>query len=221
MRRRVVNHLREWLAAFEKRLVTEGPGWRRYRFDTAALDELNAVLASYWGHFSLADSFNLRQSLWRRYPFLSQFFDMGQDGKLTRKDKSRSVINTTWQQYRHYRIRFAGDVLFFQVGRFIEFYQPDDALLADQLGLEPMATNRRRARFGFPVAQSRKHLFALLKAGRSVSVVAETGRRLDKLKERLPVCRFESRKIPLGGNPVGLFQDGYNVFSLETVRYAA
>ena len=33
VRRRVVNHLRERLAAFEKLLVTEGPGYRRYRFD--------------------------------------------------------------------------------------------------------------------------------------------------------------------------------------------
>ena len=60
VRRRVVNHLRERFAAFEKRLVTDGSGWRRYDFDAAALDELEAVLASYWGHFSLADSFHLR-----------------------------------------------------------------------------------------------------------------------------------------------------------------
>jgi len=194
VRRRVVNHLRERLAAFEKLLVTEGAGYRRYRFDVAVLDELAAVLASYWGHFGLADSFNLRQSLWRNYPFLRQYFALDQDGKLMRKDKTRSAIRNTWQQYRHYRIRFAGDVLFFQVGRFMEFYQPDDVLLASRLGLEPMTENRRRARFGFPVAQTGKHLFDLLKTGRSVAMVAETGRRLERVKERLPVCRFECQQ---------------------------
>ncbi|MEQ1591174.1 MAG: hypothetical protein ABL892_02180 [Thiobacillaceae bacterium] len=195
VRRRVVNHLHERLAAFEKLLVTEGAGYRRYRFDTAVLDELAAVLAAYWGHFKLADSFNLRQSLWRRYPFLSRFFAMEQDGKLTRKDKIRSAIRNTWQQYRHYRCRFPGDVLFFQVGRFMEFYQPDDVLLARRLGLAAMATNRRRARFGFPVVQSGKHLFNLLKARRSVAIVAETGRRLERVKERLPLVRFECRGL--------------------------
>jgi len=85
------------------------------------------------------------------------------------------------------------DVLFFQVGRFREFYQPDDAMHARRLGLEAMAANRRRARFGFPAAHTGKHLLALLKAGRSIAMVAETGRRLDETKERLPVYRFECR----------------------------
>ncbi|MHB1083303.1 MAG: hypothetical protein ACYCZA_00465, partial [Thiobacillus sp.] len=143
VRRRVVNHLRERLAAFEKRLVREGPGWRCYYFDAATLEELNAVLASYWGHLSLADSFEMRQSLWRRYLFLREFFDLDQDGKLTRKDRLPPATGTVRQQYRHYRRRFAGYVLFFQVGRFMEFYQPDDALLACLLGLEPLAENRR------------------------------------------------------------------------------
>lgn len=191
MRRRVVNHLRERLAAFEKRLVTEGAGWRRYRFDRAALDELAAVLASYWGHFRLADSFGWRQGLWRRFSFLRQYFELDESGKLTRRDKSLSCFSSARQQYRHYRSRFAGDVLFFQVGRFVEFYQPDDALLASRLGLEPMVENRRRARFGFPVAHSGKHLFDLLKAGQSVTLVTETGRRLERVKERVPRVRFE------------------------------
>ena len=206
VRRRVVNHLRERLAAFEKLLVTEGPGYRRYRFDAAALDELAAVLASYWGHFSLADSFNLRQSIWRRYLFLHQFFEMEQDGRLKRKDRFRSAISNTWHQYRHYRCRFPGDVLFFQVGRFMEsqgipslrdiFYQPDDAMPARRLGLEGMATNRRGARFGFPVSDIGKHLHKLIAEGRSVTLVAETGRRLDRIKERLPTCRFERSAVP-------------------------
>jgi len=191
VRRRVAGHLCERLAVFEKQLVAEGPGYRRYRFDAAALDELGAVLASYWGYFSLAESYSLRKSLWRRYPFLNQFFEMAPDGKLKRRDGDASAIGNVWQQYRHYRRCFPGDVLFFQVGRFVEFYQPDDALLACQLGLLPLAKNRRRARFGFPAAQMGKHMRRLLGAGRSIVIVAETGRRLDRVKERLPVDRFE------------------------------
>lgn len=113
VRHRVVNHLRERLAVFEKLLVQDGPEYRRYRYDTAVLDELAAVLASYWGHFSLADSFNLRQSIWRRYLFLRQFFEIDPDGKLKRKYKPPLGVRGVARQYRHFRRRFPGDVLFF------------------------------------------------------------------------------------------------------------
>ena len=69
------------------------------------------------------------------------------------------------RQYRHFRQRFSGDVLFFQVGRFMEFYQPGDVLIARELGLTGMTANRRGARFGFPVAQTGHHLLTLLRAG--------------------------------------------------------
>ena len=76
------------------------------------------------------------------------------------------------------------------------FYQPDDAMPARRLGLEGMATNRRGARFGFPVSDIGKHLHKLIAEGRSVTLVAETGRRLDRIKERLPTCRFERSAVP-------------------------
>lgn len=87
VRRRVVGHLRQRLRRFEGRLVLNGPGYRRYRFDPAELDEMQAVLASYLGHFKLAASYTLRQRLWRRFPFLGEFVSMSEmTGKLTRKD---------------------------------------------------------------------------------------------------------------------------------------
>jgi hypothetical protein len=70
VRRRVVGHLRERLRQFEKALVQEGPDYTRYKFDAALLDELNAVLASYLGHFKLADSYVLRQHVWQDFSFL-------------------------------------------------------------------------------------------------------------------------------------------------------
>lgn len=194
VRRRVVNHLRERLAVYEKRLVTDGPGWRRYDFDAGALDELAAVLASYWGHFRRADSFDLRQSLWRRYPFLRRFFEMALDGELDRKDKTPRNVRGVARQYRYFRHRFPGDVLFFQVGKFVEFYQPDDALVADRLGLSRMAGNRRGARFGFPVRNTGDCLGRVLRGDRSVVLIRETGVRLRWNAARAPVFRFERRE---------------------------
>ena len=73
---------------------------------------------------------------------------------MVRKDACPAGVRGVARQYRHFRRRFSGDVLFFQVGRFMEFYQPGDVLIARELGLTGMAANRRGARYGFPVAQA-------------------------------------------------------------------
>ena len=73
----------------------------------------------------------------------------------------------------------------------MEFYQPGDIVLARELGLRRMTRNRRGARYGFPVAHAGQHLLTLLREGRAVTMVAETGRMLDGVKERLPRYRFK------------------------------
>lgn len=191
VRRRVVGHLRERLQRYERQLVLEGPGYRRFRFDPAKLDEMQAVLASYLGHFKLAASYRLRQRMWRRFSFLGEFMDMAAgSGKLTRKDVCPAGVRGVVRQYQHFRRRFPGDVLFFQVGRFMEFYQPGDALIARELGLAGMAANRRGARYGFPVVQAGRHLLALLCLGYVVTLISEPGRLLNGVKERRVYWRF-------------------------------
>ena len=75
VRRRVVNNLRGKLHDYEARLVKEGQGLRRYLFDEAILNQLAATLASYLGHFKLANTYHLCSLLFHRHPFLSQYFD--------------------------------------------------------------------------------------------------------------------------------------------------
>ncbi len=187
VRRRVVGHLRERLRHFEKALVLDGPGYRRYKYDVALLDELNAVLASYLGHFKLADSYHLRLGVWQDFPFLGVYFDLDlASGALRRRDKMPPGVRGVARQYRHFRLCFLGDVLFFQVGKFVEFYQPGDMLVATILGLQRMTQNRRGARYGFPLAHSGNHLPSLLAKGRSVTLVMESGRIGDGVKERVP-----------------------------------
>jgi DNA mismatch repair ATPase MutS len=93
-------------------------------------------------------------------------------------------------QYRSFRRAFPGDALFMQVGRYIEFYQPDERALAASLGLNPMQPNRRGARWGFPLRQFSGHLMRLLQQGRKVTLVGETGRRLARIEARAPQWRF-------------------------------
>ena len=68
-------------------------------------------------------------------------------GKLTRKDACPAGVRGAARQYRHFRQRFPGDMLFFQAGH---------------------------------------HLLTLLFSGRTVTLISETGRLLDGVKERLP-----------------------------------
>ena len=200
VRRRVVGNLRERLRTFEAELVLQRRGYVRYRFDPAILDQLAASLASYLGHFQKGNTYRLCVALWRQHPFLAQYFEFDADlMRLTRTDRTPPGLRRTLQQYRYFRWRFQGDVLFFQVGRFVEFYHPGDAGIAALLGLAAMAHNRRGALWGFPLSQVARHLRGLLRKGYAVTCIAETGRYLTAVQERVPVGRFVPGGVPKYG----------------------
>ncbi|MEN8133201.1 MAG: hypothetical protein ABFS45_24085 [Pseudomonadota bacterium] len=200
VRRRVVNHLQEKLRAFEAQLVIEHPMVRCYRFDENTLDALAATLSSYLGHFKPADCWNLWQSIWHRFPFLSQYLDFdAARWKLVRKYPAPRGLQRVKRQYRHFRWRFPDDVLLFQVGRFMECYDigtPPD--WERWLELKPMRWNRRGARYGFPYRQVGKQLQTLLAQGWNVTVIRE--RRSDRrgILKRAPARRYVPRTRPAG-----------------------
>jgi hypothetical protein len=74
VRRRVVAALKARLRAYRELMVLEQAGVTTYRFDAADLDRLQAVLASYLGHFKRANAFKLWQSLWRQHAWLAVYF---------------------------------------------------------------------------------------------------------------------------------------------------
>lgn len=191
VRRRVVAHLEERLRGFEARLVRDVRGVRCYRFDYAELDRLAAVLASYLGHFRLASTWRLWQALWCRHAFLSQYFSMDPgSGRLVRTFVVPGNLASAKRQYRHFRWRFPKDVLFFQVGRFIEFYDAGRPEWLPLLELQPMRCNRRGARYGFPRSHVGRHLRTLLEHGRSVTIVREQHYSSGRVLRRLPAWRF-------------------------------
>jgi len=157
------------------------------------LDQLAAMLASYLGHFKMAQTYRLCWSLWRRYPFLAQYFTVNPSTKaLERSGQFPVGFCTIAQQYGYYRRRFAGDVLLFQVGRFYEWYQMGDREVARWLGLRPLGRRARGARYGLPVRLGTRALRRLLRLNRSVTLILEReGPRLTPVKTRLPAYRFE------------------------------
>ncbi|VAX07796.1 hypothetical protein MNBD_GAMMA26-91 [hydrothermal vent metagenome] len=132
VRRRVVNHLKEKLRDFEAQLVEQRDAVRRYRFDEVMLDQLHATLSSYLGHFKLANTRNLWQKIWQKYPYLAVYFEWDEVyGRLERRFKTPKGLKRVRQQYGYFRWRFPDAVLFFQVGRFFEFYSFRDAAIAE------------------------------------------------------------------------------------------
>jgi RNA-directed DNA polymerase len=190
VRNRVVNNLRQRLAAYEVGLVGQGRYIHRYRFDQERLDALHATLASYLGHVKMANSHKLWQSLWERFRFLREYFDYDErQRKLVRKYRVPQGLRTVRRQYDWFRWRFPKDVVFFQVGRFFEFYPGDDEL-PELLGLAAMKENRRGASHGFPEELARRYARVLLKQGRSLLVVRQADDYWTRIRERRPVWRL-------------------------------
>jgi DNA mismatch repair ATPase MutS len=103
------------------------------------------------------------------------------------------------QQYRAYRGRYRADVLLFQVGCFFEFYAAADARIAQLLGLRPMGSNARGARFGVPTSHATTILQRLLENGRSVLWIEEEADSVMPLKPRLIRERYRPHvaQVPL------------------------
>lgn len=192
IRRRVVNNLQVKLSEYKSLLVKEGRFYRRYLFDEEMLGRLHAVLSSYLGHFKMANSYNLCKSIWAKYTFLDQYFDLDPvEKKLVRKYKHPKGFRRTYQQYLSYRSRFKGDIILFQVGRYFEFYHICDKEVAHILGLSVLRKNKRRARYGFPINLMDNYLRKLFRMKMSVTLIFEKERYLAGIKERVPMYRYE------------------------------
>jgi hypothetical protein len=165
-----------------------------HRFDEKLLDELAATLSSYLGHFKLANSRGLLQSLWKRFAFLSEYFAFDKvRWRLVRKHPMPKEIRMVRRQYRYFRWQYPEDVLFFQVGPFMEFYDIGEHDWIAPLGLRRMRWNRRGARYGFPASQIQHRLEILLAQGRRVTLIGEQPGEPGATKSRALLYRFVAR----------------------------
>jgi RNA-directed DNA polymerase len=191
VRRRVVAALKARLIAYRELLVSEQAGVVTYRFDAADLDRLQAVLASYLGHFQRANAFNLWQTLWRQHAWLAVYFAW--DAAAHRVDprwRMPKALTNVRAQYAWVRGRFPGDALLFQVGAYYELYDRRDTPVARLLGLKPLRENRRRALFGLPVRLFGRTLARLTGQGRSVLVVRQGAQDWTGIRERAIAWRM-------------------------------
>lgn len=197
VRQRVVGNLHERLVVFERALVKSGSTATRYSHERQVVARLEATVASYLGHFRLAKTHRLCRKLWVRHPFLDEYLALhGQMPVAQRRYVLPRDFRRVGQQYAHFRDRFSNDVVFMQVGAFVEFYAPDpQKSVGASLDLKALRPTRRGARHGFPMGQLAWRVRGLLAKGFSVVLVAETGRDVGRLHERAPRWRYVARGI--------------------------
>jgi hypothetical protein len=169
VRRRVVNHLRERLSVYTAKLAEKRGGvvvgWR---FPIATVERFRATLASYLGHLKWANAWRLTEAIWRRQAVVRAVF-MRSGGKLLPRYSTpagRSRLREAYDWWLpggcgggegHCRpgpraLEFkagegAGTLVFFQVGRFYEFYG-DQALMASRVLQLACRTGLRGFRYG-------------------------------------------------------------------------
>jgi len=190
VRRRVINHLSLKLKIFEEDLVKVDEGVNYFHFDEEYLNKLHATLSSYLGHFKLANTFKLWKKIWNKFRFLRQYFDYDEsNNQLLRKYLVPRQLKTVRQQYYYFRWLFPNDVLFFQVGRYCEFYSGLNERLIAEMEIAPIKCSKRGVRYGFPIWQQKEKMVGLIKSGFSVLIIAQTQSYYSKVQVRLPQLR--------------------------------
>ena len=132
----------------------------------------------------MANTYRLKEKLLGRFAWLGYLFQRD-GGTLKRKDEAPATIHGFKAQYRFFLSKCAGSVLFFQVGRFNEFYDNQAMVALRLLGLKRIEAGRGfRARCGFPVGLERRYLRMLMRLGFPVHVVREEKSWPSGLKKR-------------------------------------
>lgn len=194
VRRRAVNNLKTKLHFFETQLVREDAGLRIIEYDRPVIERMRSVIASYFGHFQRADTWALRQTIFSRHAYLGELLvydhSSGSLDFCERTRRRHAPLVPVRAQYRYYGDLFKGAVLFFQVGRFYEFYEPLRPEVETLLQLKPLSVNRRGALYGFPVTLGDAYARRVAEKGLEVIIIKETERYAVTAKDRVPVMKI-------------------------------
>jgi len=157
--------------------------------------KLRQTLASYLGHFNHADAYKLTRSLFERYRYLKDIFTVNNDNCLVPLYEPPFEPANLRGQYNWVMKQYHGSCIFFQVGKFCEFYGEQAESYGKFLGLStadsPNTTGQAgRAgmtgmRCGFPVRYLKNFKPKALNAGLPYVVVGERGCYPSGLKKRI------------------------------------
>ncbi|RJQ17530.1 MAG: hypothetical protein C4560_08440 [Nitrospiraceae bacterium] len=115
--------------------------------------QLRQALASYLGHFKHANAFKLTRSLFERYEYLKDIFTVNNDGSLVPLYEPPFEPVTLRGQYKWVTKQYPDSCIFFQVGKFCEFYGQQAERYSSFFSLALQSDTRypKLVQCGFPV----------------------------------------------------------------------
>jgi hypothetical protein len=177
-RPRTLSTVRAKLDAFERGAVHPVSQGRAQRIDLRRQDaagsvgRLQSTLTSYAGHLRHGATQRVWTAIWEQYPWLSALFErrgwvLIERWSRRHTDRARDFRSQYWSLARH-----AGNdcLIFFPVGRFIEFYGPQRMVAARELELHTVALPRAGYAFtvGFPTRLSSLYTAHAVRQGLNV-----------------------------------------------------
>jgi hypothetical protein len=159
-RRRTLSNLATKLNSFERTTVRPALGGLARHVDLRRLDESDngrqfySMLASYGGHLKHGAAFKTWEEVWAKRPWLRALLER-RGWSFAERWSRRALARERSFPSQYWRLARAGgndSLVYFQVGRFIEFYGPQRLLAVRLLGLRAVALPRAGYAFraGFP-----------------------------------------------------------------------
>jgi hypothetical protein len=200
VRARVVGNLRARLRQFRDEMTEcRHAGGERYthiHLREETIRRLRQMLASYWGHFRHANAHTLAYRLFDKYDYLKDIFVLDDEGRLCPFYEPPFEPATMQSQYGWASGQYGGYCIFFQVGRFCEFFGDQAERHGPFFGLRPQTGHRMAGiQCGFPVRNLKTFKTKAFQAGMPYVVVGERGYYPSGLKKRVitEIFRYERR----------------------------
>jgi retron-type reverse transcriptase len=148
--------------------------------------KLRQTLVSYLGHFKHANAYKLTRSLFEKYGCLKDIFTVDDDNCLVTLYEPPFEPATLRGQYKWATERYVGYCIFFQVGKFCEFYGEQAERYGRFFGLKPRTEKRiSGVECGFHIRYLKEFKNKALHTGLPYVVVGEMGCYPSGLKKRI------------------------------------
>jgi len=190
VRNRVIGNLKTKLHHFRNRIMVQGAvGRNRYAIAYLREDivrELRQTIASYLGHFKHANAHRLITNLFQKYDYLKDIFSVGKGPRLIPLYEPLFEPHGLASQYRWFQETYKDFCIFFQMGRFCEFYGMQAKRFSSLFSLKKGEDSRGLgAQCGFPMRMLKEFKRQSLLACQPHVVVAESGYYPSGLKRRV------------------------------------
>ena len=191
VRRRVINNLKEKLYKYKKILISNHDNIKKISYNYEILENLYMSMNSYLSHMSHANSNNLIKSIFTDYPFLLYYFGLNKNNKLKRLYVPPRNFRNLRSQYYYFLKQNIGNIIFFQIGCFYEFFQYQAEFVSDILNLKMINPKYSFSnRCGFGVKALYKYVDMVIKSGFSVVIINQTGYYNNYIAERKIHLRY-------------------------------